>query len=159
MSSACAHTDQRNRPVGCHPPPPGPLPPPAAAVAEAGVSLTGQHLALCAWFLTPPPGSTLAGLTLWGRFFRSWVKTGRTRVSRSSTIPSTSRCLTLWLVSWDFAGLNRRSQEILFVISFLTLLSHPSLEPPPWESVSHHPWDWSRAPGGLRLVLARGCEL
>ena len=80
------------------------LPPAAAAVTEAGVSLTGKCSALRAWFLTPPTVSTLSGLTLWDRFFRSWAKTGRTRVLRSSTIPSTSRCLTLWPLSWDFAG-------------------------------------------------------
>ena len=103
MSLACAHTDQGNCLVGCHHPP-GPLLPPAAAVTEAGVSVTGKCSALCAWFLAPPTVSTLSGLTLWDRFFRSWAKTGRTRVLRSSTIPSMSRCLTLWPVSWDFAG-------------------------------------------------------
>lgn len=144
MSSACAHTDQGNRLVGCHatPTPQTPSLPTAAAITEAGVSLIGKHLAVCAWFLTPPPGSTLSGLMLWDRFFRSWVKTGRTRASRSSTIPSTSRCLTLWLVSWDFAG----PIEIVpgnlvcdpaFSLSFLT--SHWSLPQGKVRATTHGP--------------------
>lgn len=161
MSSACAHRPKGTALWAVTPPHPQTLSlPTAAAITELMFHYPAlETLGCMCLVLTPPPGSTLAGLMLWDRFFRSWVKTGRTRVSRSSIIPSTSRCLTLWLVSWDFAGPIEIVPGNLVCDSFLTFLSHLSLEPPPRESVSHHPWAWSLVPGGFHLAPAQGYEL